>query len=65
MGVGAQQVRLVGLGFRRSRGRPGLYDGPALTRPRIVVISELPRTRGTLLVRLMGARQSGARTVER
>src|SRR6185503_7512061 len=30
-------------------------SSPALTRTRIVVVSELPRTRDTLLVRLMGA----------
>jgi hypothetical protein len=46
---------LVGLGFRRSRSGAGIYDGPPLTRTRIVVIRELPRTRDTLLVRLMGA----------
>ena len=52
---GRPSAALVGLGFRRSRRRPGIYDGPTLTRTTIIVISELPRTRDTLLVRLMGA----------
>ncbi|MEO7330411.1 MAG: hypothetical protein ABI193_17680 [Minicystis sp.] len=46
---------LAGLCFRRSRLGPGIYDGPPLLRSRIVMVSELPRTRDTLLVRLMGA----------
>ena len=52
---GHPSAALAGLGFRRSRRGSGIYDGPTLTRTRIVVISELPRTRDTLLVRLMGA----------
>ena len=52
---GRPSAALVGLGFRRSRRGAGIYEGPALTRTRIVVISELRRTRDTLLVRLMGA----------
>jgi hypothetical protein len=52
---GRPSAALVGLGFRRSRRSPGIYDGPTLTRTTIIVISELPRTRDTLLVRLMGA----------
>ncbi len=52
---GRPSAALAGLGFRRSRRSSGIYDGPTLTRTRIVVISELPRTRDTLLIRLMGA----------
>jgi hypothetical protein len=33
----------------------GIYNGPPLMRTELVVVSELPRTRDTLLVRLMGA----------
>ncbi len=46
---------LAGLNFRKSRLGAGIYDGPALLRTKLVVVSELPRTRDTLLVRLMGA----------
>lgn len=52
---GRPSTALAGLGFRRSRWGRGIYDGPVLTRTRIIVVSELPRTRSTLLVRLMGA----------
>jgi hypothetical protein len=52
---GRPSTALAGLGFHPSRWGPGIYDGPPLTRTRIVVVSELPRTRDTLLVRLMGA----------
>ncbi len=60
---GRPSAALAGLAFRRSRRSPGIYDGPALTRTRIIVISELPRTRDTLLVRLMGARQTLKRAI--
>jgi hypothetical protein len=46
---------LTGLNFRKSRWGPGIYDGPALLRTKVVVVSELPRTRDTMLVRLMSA----------
>lgn len=52
---GRPSAALAGLGFRRSPWGRGIYDGPVLTRTRIVVVSELSRTRDTLLVRLMGA----------
>jgi hypothetical protein len=53
--AGRPSGALAGFRFRRSRQSAGIHDGPALARTRIVVISELPRTRDTLLVRLMGA----------
>ena len=52
---GRPAAALRGLFFRRSRWGKGIYDGPPLMRTRIVVVSELPKTRDTLLVRLMGA----------
>lgn len=52
---GRPSAALAGLSFRKSRQGSGLYEGPALMRTKIVVVSELPRTRDTLLVRLMGA----------
>jgi len=55
---GRPSAALAGFCFRSSRWGRGIYDGPALTRTRIVVVSELPRTRETLLVRLMGANQT-------
>lgn len=60
---GRPSAALAGFRFRGSRRSPGIYDGPALTRTRIVVISELPRTRDTLLVRLMGAGQTLTRAI--
>lgn len=53
--AGRPSGALAGFRFRRSRQSAGIHDGPALARTKIVVISELPRTRDTLLVRLMGA----------
>jgi hypothetical protein len=52
---GRPSAALSGLAFRRSRWGRGIYDGPVLTRTRLVVASELGRTRDTLLIRLMGA----------
>jgi hypothetical protein len=47
---------LAGLGARPAPGwPPGVYFGPELVRIGIVVASELPRERATLLVRLMAA----------
>ncbi len=60
---GRPSTALVGFCFRRSRQGPGIYDGPALARTRIVVVSELPRTRDTLLVRLMGAGRTLKRAI--
>lgn len=34
---------------------PGVHDAPPLLHTRVVVVSELPRTRDTLMLRLMGA----------
>jgi hypothetical protein len=58
---GRPSAALIGLNFRKSRLGPGIYDGPALMRTKLVVVNELPRTRDTLLVRLMGA----GRTLQR
>ncbi len=60
---GRPSAALVGLRFRRSRRGPGIYDGPPLLRTRVVVASELPRTRDTVLVRLMGAGKTLARAI--
>lgn len=54
---------LAGLCFRRSRWGAGIYDGPPLMRTRLVVVSGLPRTRDTLLVRLMGAGRTLKRAI--
>jgi hypothetical protein len=45
-----------GLWLQRIAGSPpGLYEGPPLLWTRLVVVSELPVARDTLLVRLLGA----------
>jgi len=45
-----------GLWLRPMTGWPaGIYEGPPLLWTRLVVVSELPSTRDTLLVRLLGA----------
>jgi hypothetical protein len=54
---------LAGFRFLRSRQSAGIHDGPALAWTKIVVISELPRTRDTLLVRLMGAGETLHRAI--
>ena len=41
--------------MRPIKGSPGCYEGPPAGTFRLVVISALPRTRETLLVRTMGA----------
>lgn len=47
---------LAALGFRKLRGWPrGLYGAAPALHLGLLVVSELPRTRGTLLLRLMGA----------
>src|SRR5262249_52768459 len=49
---------IEGLWFRRMDDWPsGIYAGPPLLWTRLVVVSELPVTRGTLLLRLLGAGQ--------
>ncbi|WP_434045150.1 MULTISPECIES: hypothetical protein [Sorangium] len=47
---------LDAFGFDRDPGRPGMYRTAPGWRVDLVVISELPRTRETLLLRLLGAR---------
>jgi hypothetical protein len=59
---GDPKAALAGFRFRPSRSR-GIHDGPPLTWTKIVVISALPRTRDTLLVRLMGAGQTLQRAI--
>jgi len=47
---------IEGLRLRRTKGWPvGIYDGPSLLWTRLVVVSELPVVRNTLLLRLFGA----------
>jgi post-segregation antitoxin (ccd killing protein) len=47
---------IEGLGFRPLKGWPsGIYEAPRLHWTRLVVVSELPVARDTLLVRLLGA----------
>jgi hypothetical protein len=47
---------IAGLCMRRLKGWPtGIYASPPLLRTRLVVVSELPIVRGTLLLRLLGA----------
>jgi hypothetical protein len=60
---GRPSAALAGLGFCGSRWGSGIYDGPPLWRTRIVAINELPRTRDTLLVRLMGAGRTLKRAI--
>ncbi len=55
LSAGRPEAALVGLGFRRSPLGKGIYVAPPLLRTCLIVISELPRTRDTLMIRLMGA----------
>jgi len=49
---------IKGLWLRRMKGWPsGFYEGPPLLWTRLVVVSELPVTRDTLLLRLLGAKR--------
>jgi hypothetical protein len=49
---------IEGLRFHRPEGwPPGIYEGPPLLWTRLVVVSELPVTPDTLLLRLLGAGQ--------
>jgi hypothetical protein len=53
---GRPDAGIDGLGFRPMTGRlGGIYESPPLLYTRLVVVSELPDTRDTLLVRLLGA----------
>jgi len=53
---GRPDAGIDGLGFRPiPDGLPGIYESPPLHFTRLVVVSELPVDRGTLLVRLLGA----------
>ncbi|WP_437546078.1 hypothetical protein WME97_41280 [Sorangium sp. So ce367] len=53
---GRPATMLDAFGFDPVPGRPGLYRAAAGWRIDLVVIAELPRTRDTLLLRLLGAR---------
>jgi hypothetical protein len=53
---GRPDAGIGGLGFRPMPGElRGIYESPPLHCTRLVVVSELPMTRDTLLVRLLGA----------
>jgi hypothetical protein len=53
---GRPDAGIDGLGFRPMTGWPcGIYESPPLHCTRLVVVNELPVTRDTLLVRLLGA----------
>jgi hypothetical protein len=53
---GRPDAGIDGLGFRpMPGGLRGIYESPPLQYTRLVVVSELPVTRDTLLVRLLGA----------
>lgn len=53
---GRPDAAIGGFRFRGSkRWGPGVYNGPPLLRMKLVVASELPVVRDTLLVRMMGA----------
>jgi hypothetical protein len=53
---GRPDAGINGLGFRPMTGWPcGIYESPPLQCTRLVVVNELPVTRDTLLVRLLGA----------
>jgi hypothetical protein len=53
---GRPDAAITGLGFHPTSGWPcGIYESPPLHSTRLVVVNELPVTRDTLLVRLLGA----------
>jgi hypothetical protein len=53
---GRPKIALRGRRFRPSQAwGPGIYRAPVLLRAKLIVVSELPVRRDTLLVRLMGA----------
>ena len=54
--AGRPDMGIIGLGFHPVAGAlQGIYESPPLHYTRLVVVSELPGTRDTLLVRLLGA----------
>jgi hypothetical protein len=54
--AGRPDSGIAGLRMRPMAGwPPGIYDGPPLLWTRLVVVNEIPVTRDTLLVRLLGA----------
>lgn len=61
---GRPSAALSGFRFLRSRRGRGIYEGPPMMRTHLVVVSELPRTRDTLLVRLMGAGRTLKHAIE-
>jgi hypothetical protein len=52
---GRPDAGIDGLGFRPMTGQRGFYESPPLQYTRLVVVSELPVTRDTLRMRLLGA----------
>jgi hypothetical protein len=63
--VGRPRGVLSGLRFEPLSGWPsGIWQGPPLLRTYVVVLRDLPVTRETLLLRLLGAGQSFWRAVE-
>lgn len=63
LSAGMAAKALSALRFRRSRLGRGIYEGPAVWRTRLVVLSELLATRDTLLLRLLGAGRTLRRAV--
>lgn len=62
--AGRPVAALLGLQFEPcTEWGPGVYDTSELLRTRLVVVAELPETRDTLLLRLMGAGKVLARAV--
>jgi len=61
--AGRPSTALTGLDLHRAPRSRGIYDAARLWRTRLVVVCELPRTRDTLLVRLMGAGKTLAQAI--
>jgi hypothetical protein len=62
--AGRPSAAIAGLCFHPSaQWGPGIYQGPPLTHTYLIVIGELPETRDTLLVRLMGAGRTLRRAI--
>ena len=65
LSVGRPRSVLTGLRFTPLSGwPPGIWQGPPLLRAYVVVLRDLPATRDTLALRLLGAGQSFRRAVE-
>ncbi len=65
LSAGVPRTALVALEFRPLAGWPeGVYGAAEGLEVRLVVISELPRTRETLLLRMMGARTAFEGAIE-